>query len=63
MQKKLAGLCTVLVEVLRQLKNALDLNFYISFGGPVTFKNAKKPKEVAGEVPLDICLLKQIVRI
>lgn len=25
----------------------IDMNFYISLGGPVTFKNAKKPKEVA----------------
>ena len=28
-------------------KVCLDMNFYISLGGPVTFKNAKKPKEVA----------------
>ena len=34
-------------------KECLDMNFYISLGGPVTFKNAKKPKEVAAEVPLD----------
>src|SRR5690606_12099313 len=33
------------------------LNFYISLGGPVTFKNAKKPKEVAQEVPLDRLLI------
>src|SRR5699024_184219 len=31
----------------------LDMNFYISLGGPVTFKNAPLPKEVAIEVPLD----------
>ncbi|MGD8192552.1 TatD family hydrolase [Brevibacillus ginsengisoli] len=36
---------------------ALDLNFYISFGGPVTFKNAKQPKEVASKVPLDRLLV------
>lgn len=35
----------------------IDLNFYISLGGPVTFKNAKKPKEVAGAVPLDRLLI------
>lgn len=35
----------------------LDMNFYISLGGPVTFKNAKKPKEVAAEVPLDRLLI------
>ncbi|MTH55265.1 YchF/TatD family DNA exonuclease [Bacillus mangrovi] len=35
----------------------IDMNFYISFGGPVTFKNAKKPKEVAAEIPLDRLLI------
>jgi TatD DNase family protein len=38
-------------------KECLDMNFYISLGGPVTFKNAKKPKEVALEVPLDRLLI------
>jgi TatD DNase family protein len=33
------------------------MNFYISLGGPVTFKNAKKPKEVAAAVPLDRLLI------
>ena len=31
----------------------IDLGFYISLGGPVTFKNARVPKEVAKVVPLD----------
>lgn len=38
-------------------KECLDLNFYISLGGPVTFKNAKKPKEVAEVVPLEKLLI------
>lgn len=38
-------------------KECLDLNFYISLGGPVTFKNAKKPKEVAKEINLDYLLI------
>ncbi|MBS2967254.1 TatD family hydrolase [Metabacillus sp. KIGAM252] len=38
-------------------KECMDMNFYISFGGPVTFKNAKKPKEVAAEIPLDRLLI------
>jgi TatD DNase family protein len=42
------------VEVAKQ---CMDMNFYISFGGPVTFKNAKKPKEVAAEIPLDRLLI------
>lgn len=35
----------------------LKMNFYISLGGPVTFKNAKQPKEVAQHVPLDRLLV------
>ncbi|PRO64385.1 TatD family hydrolase [Alkalicoccus urumqiensis] len=35
----------------------LDMNFYISFGGPVTFKNAKLPKEVAVTIPDDRLLV------
>ncbi|WP_166245745.1 TatD family hydrolase [Paenibacillus turpanensis] len=38
-------------------KQCLDMNFYISFGGPVTFKNARQPKEVLEQVPLDRLLL------
>jgi TatD DNase family protein len=38
-------------------KQCLDLNFYISFGGPVSFKNAKQPKEVLANVPLDRLLI------
>jgi TatD DNase family protein len=35
----------------------VDMNFYISLGGPVTFKNAKKPKEVAESIPMDRLLV------
>ncbi|MBA4537457.1 TatD family hydrolase [Bacillus aquiflavi] len=38
-------------------KECMKLNFYISLGGPVTFKNAKKPKEVAAEIPLERLLI------
>ncbi|MCM3715777.1 TatD family hydrolase [Halalkalibacter oceani] len=38
-------------------KQCLDMNFYISLGGPVTFKNARRPKEVAQAVPLDRLLI------
>lgn len=38
-------------------KLCLDMNFHISLGGPVTFKNAKKPKEVAKAVPLERLLI------
>ncbi|KGR76559.1 TatD family hydrolase [Ureibacillus manganicus] len=33
-------------------KECIAMNFMISLGGPVTFKNAKTPKEVAKEIPL-----------
>ncbi len=38
-------------------KECIDMNFYISFGGPVTFKNARIPKEVAQAIPLDRILI------
>lgn len=38
-------------------KQCIEMNFMISLGGPVTFKNAKKPKEVATEIPLDYLLI------
>ncbi|MDQ0892043.1 TatD DNase family protein [Paenibacillus sp. V4I9] len=38
-------------------KQCLDMNFHISFGGPITFKNAKQPKEVLAQVPLDRLLI------
>src|SRR5574343_693918 len=38
-------------------KKALDLNFYISFSGMVTFKNAQAIKEVAQKVPSDRFLI------
>ena len=35
----------------------LKVGMYISLGGPVTFKNAKAPKEVAMRIPLDRLLV------
>ena len=35
----------------------IELGFYISLGGPVTFKNAKEPKKVALNIPLDRLLI------
>lgn len=39
------------------LKDVLDLGLYIGLDGPVTFTNAKTPKEVAEIVPLDKLLV------
>ena len=38
-------------------KEFIKLGFYISLGGPVTFKNAKEPKLIANEIPLDKLLI------
>ncbi len=42
------------VEMAREF---VKLGFYISLGGPVTFKKAKTPKQVAKEIPLDRLLI------
>ena len=35
----------------------LKMGFYLSFSGPITFKNAKQPKEVLKNTPLDQLLI------
>lgn len=35
----------------------IKLGFYISLGGPVTFKNAKEPKRVATNIPIERLLI------
>jgi len=42
------------VEMMHQ---CIALNMHISLGGPVTFKNAKKPLQVAAEVPFERLLI------
>ena len=37
--------------------DCINMNFMISLGGPVTFKNAKAPKQVATEISLDHLLI------
>ena len=39
------------------VKEALKLGFYISFAGPVTFKNSKNANEIIEMVPLDKILI------
>lgn len=39
------------------VKEALKLGFYISFAGPVTFKNTKNAEEIVKMVPLDKLLI------
>ena len=38
-------------------REALDMDFYISFSGILTFKNAQDLRDVAAFVPLDRCLI------
>lgn len=35
----------------------IAMNFYVSLGGPVTFKNAQEPKDIAKHVPIDRLLV------
>jgi len=42
---------------LEMAKACIEMNFYISFGGPLTFKNARRPKEVAQGIPLERILI------
>jgi TatD DNase family protein len=38
-------------------QECMKMNFYISFGGPVTYRNGKRPQEVASKVPLERLLV------
>ncbi len=51
------GVMHCFTETQEVAEAALDLGFYISFSGIVTFKNAKALKEVARYVPLDRMLI------
>ncbi len=51
-----AGVMHCFTETWEVARKALDLGFYISFSGVVTFKNAGALREVARKVP-DDCLL------
>lgn len=51
------GVMHCFTEDVKVAKLALDLDFYISFSGIVTFKNAKTIQEVAQFVPLDRILI------
>lgn len=55
--QEVGGIMHCFTGSLEVAKQCIAMNFYISFGGPVTFKNAKKPKEVAKEIPLEHLLI------
>jgi TatD DNase family protein len=54
---KVGGVMHCFTESLDVALEAIKLNFYISFSGIVTFKNATELKEVAKSIPLDRILI------
>jgi len=54
---EVGGVMHCFTESLEFALAAMDLNFYISFSGIVTFKNALAIKEVAKTVPLERMLV------
>lgn len=56
-QGAVGGVFHCFTESMAVARQALDLGFYISFSGILTFKNAADLREVARFVPLDRCLI------
>lgn len=54
---EIGGVLHCFTEDWETAKKALDLNFYISFSGIVTFKNAEQIQEAAKKVPEDRLLI------
>ncbi|MGD8568147.1 MAG: TatD family hydrolase [Gammaproteobacteria bacterium] len=54
---EVGGVMHCFVEDWETAKRAMDLNFYISFSGIVTFKSAKELMEVAKQMPKDRILI------
>lgn len=54
---KAGGVMHCFTESLEVALAAIEMNFYISFSGIVTFKNATTIKEVARQIPLDRILI------
>lgn len=55
--QEIGGVMHCFTEDWDMAKKALDLNFYISFSGIITFSNAKELQEVVQEVPLEKMLI------
>ena len=51
------GVFHCFTETMEVARAALDLGFFISFSGILTFKNAQDLRDVAAFVPLDRCLI------
>lgn len=55
--EKIGGVMHCFTESLAVAKEAMDLGFYISFSGIVTFKSAKDLQETCKQVPLEKMLI------
>jgi TatD DNase family protein len=55
--EQVGGVMHCFTESWEMAKQALDLGFYISFSGIVTFRNAETLRDVARKVPLDRMLI------
>jgi len=56
-EANVTGVLHCFTEDWEMAKQALDFNYYISFSGIVTFRNAKEVQEVAKRVPMDRMLI------
>lgn len=54
---QIGGVMHCFTESLEMAKSAMEMGFYISFSGIVTFKSAKDLQETCKEVPLDRMLI------
>ncbi|MDR3313335.1 MAG: TatD family hydrolase [Oscillospiraceae bacterium] len=52
-----AGVVHCFSGSMEMARDLLELGFYLGFGGAATFKNARKPLEIAAKIPLDRLLL------
>ncbi len=56
-ERQVRGVFHCFTETIEVARAALDLGFYISFSGILTFKTAEELRAVARFVPLDRCLI------
>ena len=56
-ERLVGGVFHCFTETMDVARAALDLGFYISFSGIITFKNAEELRSVVRLVPLDRCLI------
>lgn len=55
--EKVGGVLHCFTESLEMAESAMDMGFYVSFSGIVTFNNADELREVAKRIPLDRVLV------